>query len=114
MSFFDVTPHARQSQASPSVSLERGAYRMRAPPPPRRSGLSLLSSSPPRSRAGLPASPRRRRGSAALSRDGFPVALQRERRLAMLLVVLVCGAVSCFGVAYYLFTTGCVCVFPFL
>lgn len=108
MPFFDVTAHARQSQASPSVTLERGAYRMRAPP--KRSDLALgLSTSPLMSSASPETSPRRiRRRSQMLSRDSFPVVLQQEKQLAMLLVVLVCCVVSCFGVAYYLFTTRCV------
>ena len=105
MPFYGVTSHARQTQASPSVTLETGAYRMR--PPPNRSGLSLgISKFSPTSSSGQKMSPRRvRRPSQTMSRDTLPVVLQQERQIAMLLVVLICGAVSCFGVAYYLFTT---------
>lgn len=94
----------RQAQASPSVSLEKGAYRMRAPA--RRSGLggglsidTTLANNGPRIHA------RPRRTSSGMSRDGLPLILHEERRLAMLVVLLVCCVVSCFGGAYYLFST---------
>ncbi|KIP07906.1 hypothetical protein PHLGIDRAFT_29819 [Phlebiopsis gigantea 11061_1 CR5-6] len=105
MPFYSVTAHARQTEASPSVTLERGAYRMRAPPA--RTSLSLGTSKlSPTSSSASQTSPRRmRRSSQTLSRDTFPVVLHQEKQIAMLLVVLICAAMSCFGVAYYLFTT---------
>lgn len=105
MPFYSVTAHARQTEASPSVTLERGAYRMRAPPA--RTSLSLGTSKlSPTSSSGSQMSPRRmRRSSQTLSRDTFPVVLHQEKQIAVLLVVLICAAMSCFGVAYYLFTT---------
>lgn len=106
MAFYTVSAQARQSQASPSVSLEKGAYRMRAPLHRRSalSGLSFDSAADPSS-AKLR---RARRGSQALSRDGLPQLVRYEKQVAMLVMVLVCATVTCFGVAYYLFTTRCV------
>ncbi|EKM49874.1 uncharacterized protein PHACADRAFT_265620 [Phanerochaete carnosa HHB-10118-sp] len=96
----------RESQASPSVSLEKGAYRMRAPL--RRSVLAasltvdtaLANTKPPRPHS------RSRCSAQAASRDGLPQVLREERQLATLVVLLVCASVACFGGAYYLFTTG--------
>ena len=102
MSFYKVTTQAKLSQASPSVSLEKGAYRIRAPP--KRSGLASGFSlrpdgSPSRLRT------RTRRGSQGTSRDGLVHVYQQDKRLAMLVIVLVCATVACFAGAYYLFTT---------
>ncbi|GJE93575.1 hypothetical protein PsYK624_097340 [Phanerochaete sordida] len=96
---------ARQSQASPSVSLEKGAYRMR--PPARRSGLAsaltidtvLANAKTRRPRD------RTRRGSHGTSRDGLHHIVREESRLAMLIIALVCAAVTSFAGAYYLVTT---------
>ena len=79
--------HARQSQSSPSVSLEKGAYRLRAPakrtardplPLPLRAGSPPYKDSP---------------------------TLRYEKQMAVLVVFLICATVTCFGTAYYLFTT---------
>ncbi|GJE95431.1 hypothetical protein PsYK624_116150 [Phanerochaete sordida] len=97
---------ARQSQAeSPSVSLEKGAYRMRAPA--RRSGLaSALTVDTILANAKTSHKRKRtRRGSHGASRDGLHLIVREERRLAVLVVLLVCAAVTCFAGAYYLFTT---------
>lgn len=100
MSFYKVTAQAKQSQASPSVSLEKGAYRMRAPP--KRSGLASGLSVRP---GGSPSRLRKRRGSQGMSRDGLVHVYQQDKRLAMLVIVLICATVACFAGAYYLFTT---------
>ncbi|KAJ3550192.1 hypothetical protein NM688_g5100 [Phlebia brevispora] len=84
MSFYDVTPHARQSQASPSVSLEKGAYRLRAPPKRPRQHM---------------------RHDIRPSKDGIKAALRYEKQMAVLVISLVCATVTCFAAAYYLFTT---------
>ena len=123
MSFYRV---AAQVQASPSVSLEKGAYRMRAPPKrpdpllPRSlfgytvvaGGGSTRSRGSPSSRSSSsrsPSSPKPRRhargSEQTMSRDTLPTVLQYERRMAMVVVFLVCATVSCFGLAYYLFAT---------
>lgn len=107
MPFYNISAQARQSQASPSVSLEKGAYRMRAPT--KRSALSTATSSSIDSGSktnGM--TPRRRRGSHGLSRDGLPLIVKHERQMAMLVIGLVCAAVTSFAVAWYLVTTRCV------
>ncbi|PSS38139.1 hypothetical protein PHLCEN_2v46 [Hermanssonia centrifuga] len=88
MSFYNATAHARQSQASPSVSLEKGAYRLRAPPSKRPS--SHL---------------RHRTRDSRASRDGIPPALRYGKQMAVLVMFLICATVACFATAYYLFTT---------
>ena len=84
MPLYDVSAHARQSQASPSVSIEKGTYRMRAP----------TKRAP--SRFGHGVQP---------SRDGIPPAMRYEKQMAILVMLLVCATVACFATAYYLFTT---------
>ena len=74
---------SQYDHSSPSVTLEKGAYRMRAP------------------RARMPAGTPRR-GSLARTVEIFST---REKQYAMLIVVLVSATLSCFGTAYYLFTT---------
>jgi GDP-fucose protein O-fucosyltransferase len=73
---------SRYDHASPSVTLEKGAYRMRAP------------------RSRVPAS--RRRGSVARNPELFST---REKYYAVLVFMLVSATATCFGTAYYLFTT---------
>ena len=85
MPFLD--DYVRQSQASPSVSLEKGAYRLRA------SKRNASKPTPLRARADSRASPR-----------DSPLA-RHEKQLAVLVVLLICAMVACFGTAYYLFTT---------
>ena len=73
------------ANASPTVSLERGDYRMRAPhrrPPP-----LLLFQEP----AAVPAPCRQRHNPS--------------RNITLLLLLLAAGTLSCFGAAYYLFAT---------
>ncbi|KAI0931001.1 hypothetical protein AcV7_005030 [Taiwanofungus camphoratus] len=72
---------ARLAQASPSVSVEKGAYRMRAPP--NRSPSKLRRS----------------------SRSRNPPPSMYEKQMAMLVVFLLSATLACFGAAYYLFTT---------
>ena len=105
---------ARQSQASPSVSLEKGAYRIRAPA--RRSGLAsalTLDTGLANAKTGHQLKCTRR-GSHGTSRDGLHLIVREERRLAMLIIVLVCAAVTCFAGAYYLFTTRCLAMLCFV
>ncbi|TFK44482.1 hypothetical protein BDQ12DRAFT_19039 [Crucibulum laeve] len=69
--------------ASPSVSLERGSYRIRAPP------VRLYPSA-------QPSQARRTRSSnPSLSADILPI----------LLVLLTLACIGCFAAAYYLFNT---------
>ncbi|KAM5541287.1 hypothetical protein V8D89_005216 [Ganoderma adspersum] len=91
-------PSARIAQASPSISLEKGSYRMRAPP------------------TRTPVRPSRLRTSKSQARaDGGPksqltfVPASHEKRMALLVVLLACTTMASFGVAYYLWTTRCVC-----
>lgn len=73
---------ARWDHASPSVTLEKGAYRIRAP------RVWHVPSTPHRARTRNP--------------DPF---ITHEKQIAILIVVLASATVSCFGTAYYLFTT---------
>ncbi|KAF8893929.1 hypothetical protein BD779DRAFT_1435329 [Infundibulicybe gibba] len=73
--------------ASPSVALEKGAYRMRAP-----SNKPLVSDTPTRSRSYPPA---RRSNTNQLSQSS----------MALLVILLAVGCLTCFGTAYYLFTS---------
>lgn len=77
---------SRYAFQSPSISDEKGAYRMR-PPRSSRPGSNLPHFSDPSSRVHL------------------HVPYRRTRRLAMLLALLACGALVCFACAYWLFTT---------
>ncbi|KAI9566298.1 hypothetical protein HD554DRAFT_2277757, partial [Boletus coccyginus] len=77
---------SRYAFQSPSISDEKGAYRMRPP----RSSLS---------RSNL------RHFSDPSSRVHLHVPYRRTRRLAMLVAFLACGALACFACAYWLFRT---------
>ena len=92
-------PSVRIAQASPSVSLEKGSYRMRAPPtrprPPTTSRLQTRKNAP-REHDSPPA-----RG---LSVTEF-VPASYEKRMALLVACLVCATVGSFWTAYYLWTT---------
>ncbi|PIL34755.1 hypothetical protein GSI_02542 [Ganoderma sinense ZZ0214-1] len=83
-------PSARIAQASPSISLEKGSYRMRAPPT--RKPAARLQTSKSHARA-----------------NGGPVSefipASHEKRMALLVVLLACATMASFGVAYYLWTT---------
>ncbi|KDR75302.1 hypothetical protein GALMADRAFT_69778 [Galerina marginata CBS 339.88] len=86
MSVFGVTrPSQHASASSPSVSLERGGYRMRAPnsrPPP----LLLQGHGQPQS------------SSHRYTQHHM------NRNLVLLLLLLAMACMTCFGSAYYLFT----------
>ncbi|PPQ93668.1 hypothetical protein CVT25_012727 [Psilocybe cyanescens] len=87
MSLFTESIPSQYGNASPSVSLERGNYRMRAPiirPPP------LLL-------------PEKRQGTGTPSRKAANHRVNRN--LALLLMLLTLACMTCFGSAYYLFTT---------
>ncbi|KAI0793157.1 hypothetical protein BC629DRAFT_352373 [Irpex lacteus] len=84
MPFLDE--YVRQSQASPSVALEKGAYRLRS------TRRNTAKSTPLRARAHSRAS-------------SNPPTLHYEKQMALLVVLLICATVTCFGTAYYLFTT---------
>ncbi|KAH0825978.1 hypothetical protein J3R83DRAFT_7573 [Lanmaoa asiatica] len=77
---------SRHAFQSPSVSDEKGAYRMR-PPRSSRPGSNL------------------HHFSDSSSRTYLHVPYRRTRRLAMLVALLACGALICFACAYWLFTT---------
>ena len=90
-------PSIQHAQASPSLSLEKGSYRLRAPPSRSRSRSSS------RLRAGSPKSPP---ASAAAAPPFVPASY--EKRMALLVAVLACAMVASFGTAYYLYSTRCV------
>ncbi|KAI0698096.1 hypothetical protein BC835DRAFT_688622 [Cytidiella melzeri] len=79
-----LSEHARQSQASPSVGLEKGAYRLRT-------------------RHTAKPTPLRPRADSRATRE--TPTLRYEKQMAVLVVFLICATVTCFGTAYYLFTT---------
>ncbi|KAF9564770.1 hypothetical protein CPC08DRAFT_787345 [Agrocybe pediades] len=86
MSFFSVSNAAHHGNASPSISLERGTHRMRAPitrPPP-----LLLETLEEKKK------PQRK-----------PIEYRANRNLALLVALLIIGCVTCFGTAWYLYTT---------
>ena len=84
--FSIMSASSRYAFQSPSVTNEKGTYRMR-PPRGSRSESTLRHSSEPSSRMHL------------------HVPYRRTRRLAMLVVFLACGTLICFAFAYWLFTT---------
>ncbi|OBZ71709.1 hypothetical protein A0H81_08986 [Grifola frondosa] len=75
------TSSARLALASPSVSLEKGAYRLRAP------------------RTRTASSPKSKR----LHRDPAPATY--EKHATILIAFLISATLASFGSAYYLFTT---------
>ncbi|GBE81619.1 hypothetical protein SCP_0313480 [Sparassis crispa] len=80
MAFYNVSVAARlAAQASPSVSVEKGTYRM--------------------------CMPSRRTPSKLRRRPRDTPATTIEKQMALLVVFLVCATITCFGTAYYLFTT---------
>ncbi|EDR09127.1 uncharacterized protein LACBIDRAFT_296432 [Laccaria bicolor S238N-H82] len=81
-----MTPFQQQANASPSIALERGAYRMRAPSTRTRSSQETTTRPPP------------------------PTSIRQGHMHANVNVVLLLGLVAfaciiCFGTAYYLFST---------
>ena len=88
-------PSSRIAQASPSISLEKGSYRMRAPPT-RTLAPSRLRTSKSQARADGAREPK--------SQSAF-IPASYEKRMALLVVLLACATMASFGVAYYLWTT---------
>ncbi|KDQ49746.1 hypothetical protein JAAARDRAFT_63522 [Jaapia argillacea MUCL 33604] len=85
----------RYAQSSPSVTLEKGAYRLRAPARSR-SSSRLTQSSVTNSHEG--------RAHASFSRILRTLSTY-EGQVALLLALLAGATVSCFGAAYWLYTT---------
>ena len=94
-------PSSRIAQASPSISLEKGSYRMRAPPTRAPARPSRLRTSKSQARADGAREPK--------SQSAF-IPASYEKRMALLVVLLACATMASFGVAYYLWTTRCVCL----
>lgn len=80
---FLMPNRSRYAFQSPSVSDEKGAYRMR-PPRSSRPGSNLSDPS---------------------SRVYLHVPYRRTRRIVVLVAFLACGALACFAYAYWLLTT---------
>ena len=91
-------PSSRIAQASPSISLEKGSYRMRAPPTRTPARPSRLRTSKSQARADGAREP------MAKSQSAF-IPASYEKRMALLVVLLACATMASFGVAYYLWTT---------
>ncbi|KAI0783271.1 hypothetical protein C8Q75DRAFT_472843 [Abortiporus biennis] len=89
MPIYAVTDKARQAYASPSISMEKGTYRMRAPSKRTTSSTNSAANSNPRHVRNLSA----------------PTSTRVEKQMAFLVVLLICGTVVSFGIAYYLFST---------
>ena len=90
MSIFTTNEKARQAHSSPTIALEKGAFRMRATRKP--SALGRTANTRP--------SQGHYRGASTVSVSGLP-----EKQMAVIVVLLVIAVVSCFSVAYYLFVT---------
>ena len=80
---FKVTSASERANASPTVSLEKGHYRMRAPP--RRPPTLIFQEE-------VGPAPRRQHQDVS-------------RNITLLLLLLAAATLSCFGAAYYLFAT---------
>ncbi|KAL4064251.1 hypothetical protein V8B97DRAFT_1920090 [Scleroderma yunnanense] len=80
---------------SPSITNEKGAYRMRAP----RSTRPVLESTL-RNSSSIIAN-----ANAHTSYEPAPTPLTQHRKVAMLIAVLTVASCLCFGTAYYLYTT---------
>ncbi|KAJ8473847.1 hypothetical protein ONZ51_g7613 [Trametes cubensis] len=97
-------PSIRIAQASPSLSLEKGSYRLRAPPA--RLSPSPSSSRPSSSRLTSTHSP----SPDGTAREPTPqarfVPASYEKRMALLVALLGCAMLLSFGTAYWLWTTG--------
>lgn len=95
-------PSVRIAQASPSISLEKGSYRMRAPPArlsvsPLPSAASALSPSDRKSRA---------RREVLPGKVVVLVPASYEKRMALLVALLACAMLASFGTAYWLWARG--------
>ena len=86
-------PSIKHAQASPSLSLEKGSYRLRAPPTRPRSKSRILPSASDPSVA-----------TSAARGDPF-VPASYEKRMALLVALLACAMLASFGTAYYLWST---------
>ncbi|KAI0738783.1 hypothetical protein C8Q80DRAFT_1275024 [Daedaleopsis nitida] len=93
-------PSVRIAQASPSLSLEKGSYRMRAPP----SRPSLPPSSSKSRSSAKAAPPASDPGRPGLSVTEL-VPASYEKRIALLVALLACAMLASFWTAYYLWTT---------
>ncbi|TCD63060.1 hypothetical protein EIP91_006047 [Steccherinum ochraceum] len=91
MPIYTVSAQARQAHASPSISMEKGTYRIR----------------PPRSRASstLRHGPSHLNHLSQLSTSSIPSseASVFERYLFAIVLLLLFGVVFCFAAAYHLF-----------
>ncbi|KIK09320.1 hypothetical protein K443DRAFT_127761 [Laccaria amethystina LaAM-08-1] len=79
-----MAPFQQQANASPSIALERGAYRMRAPITRTRSSEETTTRPPP------------------------PTSIRQDHaniNIVLLLGSLAFACIFCFGTAYYLFST---------
>ncbi|RPD56748.1 hypothetical protein L226DRAFT_537827 [Lentinus tigrinus ALCF2SS1-7] len=101
-------PSIRVAQASPSISLEKGSYRMRAPPSRSRSRPARLHTSAKSRALSLSLS----ESSAGQSQSGRSlgtvtefVPASYEKRMALLVALLTCAMLASFGTAWYLWTT---------
>ncbi|KAI0642818.1 hypothetical protein C8Q79DRAFT_928667 [Trametes meyenii] len=96
-------PSIRIAQASPSISLEKGSYRMRAPPA-RLGAPSLVSSSSSSRGAGSESdNGGKARGEAGAVSVFVPASY--EKRMALLVALLACAMLASFGTAYWLWST---------
>ncbi|OJT13912.1 hypothetical protein TRAPUB_9533 [Trametes pubescens] len=95
-------PSVRIAQASPSISLEKGSYRLRPPP-------ARLSVSPsPSSADALSRSARKARARPEVLPGKVVefVPASYEKRMALLVALLACAMLASFGTAYWLLRTG--------
>ncbi|RDX44109.1 hypothetical protein OH76DRAFT_1409367 [Lentinus brumalis] len=95
-------PSVRIAQASPSISLEKGTHRMRAPPsrsPSRPARIQPSKSQPQSLLADTPTSQR------SLGTVAEFVPASYEKRMALLVALLTCAMLASFGSAWYLWTT---------
>ncbi|TBU21692.1 hypothetical protein BD311DRAFT_771748 [Dichomitus squalens] len=81
-------PSIRIAQASPSISLEKGSYRLRAPPT--RTGSSHTQVA-------------RSKANSGPVHELVPASY--EKRMALLATLLAFAMIGSFGAAYYLWTT---------
>ena len=97
-------PSVRIAQASPSISLEKGTHRMRAPPLRIDTSSRSLSAEDtgPLGRAPAPVRARRRRSGMAATEL---VPASYEKRMTLLVVLLTCAMLASFGTAWYLWST---------
>ncbi|KAI0693613.1 hypothetical protein C8T65DRAFT_744652 [Cerioporus squamosus] len=99
-------PSVRIAQASPSISLEKGSYRMRAPPsrsPSRPSRPARLNSA--KSHSQNPDGDDDTASRSALGAVSEFVPASYEKRMALLVMLLTCAMLASFGTAWYLWTT---------